>query len=563
MAYSEFVELYEELGGTTKRLEKTEILAKFLRNLERKGKSEWVYLLRGRVVPDYDSAEFGISTQLTIKAISVTSGVSQEKVIGELRKIGDLGEVAEKFIGKKTQGTLFSKKLSTEKVFENLKKVMIVEGRGSVDKKMGLISELLGQASGKEAKYIVRTLLNDLRVGVADGTMREGIVGAFFDEDKKEMSDLVESKYDLVNDLAVIFDTAKKGKKALEKLEIHPGKPIKVMLPVKVTDLEEAFRIVGLPCAIEHKYDGFRMVINKYENKITLFTRKLENVTNQFPDVVEAVKKQVKGDSFILDSEVVGWNPKTKKYMPFEAISQRIRRKYDIDRLIEKLPVEMNVFDVVYYNGESLMDMQFKERRKVVEKIIKKKEWVIRPSFQIQTSDIAKAKKFYEDALKSGEEGIMIKKLDAVYRQGRRVGYIVKMKPAVNDFDLVITGAEYGTGKRGGLLTSYIVACRDGDEFLDVGKVASGLKEIEQEGGTTYTEMTELLKPLILEGEGNYVKVKPKIVVSVTYQNMQKSPSYSSGFALRFPRITSYRPDRNTKDITTLKELEKEAKKGV
>ncbi|MEK6852557.1 MAG: ATP-dependent DNA ligase, partial [Nanoarchaeota archaeon] len=355
---------------------------------------------------------------------------------------------------------------------------------------------------------------------------------------------------------------AKKGRKELEKTQIIPGRPLNVMLPVKVEEIEEAFRICGKPAAIEHKYDGFRVTIHKKGKDIWLFTRRLENVTKQFPDVVKVIKSNVKGESFILDSEVVGYDSKTGKYKPFESISQRIKRKYDIEKLEKELPVEINVFDILYYNGKSLLDEEFRERRKVVEKIIKKESYRIKPSFQIVTDSEEKAMEFYHEALKTGEEGIMIKKIDAPYRQGRRVGYIVKMKPVVKDLDLVIVGAEYGSGKRGGKLTSYIVACLSDGKFLEVGKVSSGLKEIESEEGTTYDEMTKLLKPLIIEEKENRVNVEPKIIVSVTYQNIQKSPSYDSGWALRFPRITAYRPDRRTNDITTLGDIQKEAKKS-
>ena len=566
MLYSEFVEVYEALRKTSKRLEKETILAGFLKKLAEKGKSEWVYLLRGRVVPDYDSKEFGISGQLTIKAIAKSLGVKSEKVVERFRKIGDLGEIAEEFVLKKGQGTLFFEKLSVEKVFSNLRKVMDIEGKGTVDRKMILLSELLGQATGKEAKYIVRTLLNDLRVGVADGILRDAIALAFFEDEKKEMSKKIEEAFDMANDFALVFDSARKGKSVLSKIGIIPGRPMNVMLPVKVTDISEAFRIVGKPAAIENKYDGFRMVISKdEEGKIKLFTRKLEDVTNQFPDVVAVVRENVKAKSFIVDSEVVGFDFKTKKYMPFEAISQRIKRKYDIDKLITKLPVEINVFDIVYFDGEEVMNKNFKERRKIIEKIVKIKDKKIRVAEQIVTDSEKEAEKFYKNALKIGEEGVMFKDLNRPYRQGRRVGYIVKMKPEAKDLDLVIVGAEYGSGKRGGLLTSYIVAVRDGEngkeEFLEIGKVSSGLKELEnEEGNVTYKEMNSLLRPLIIEEKGRVVKVKPKIVVSVIYQNIQKSPSYSSGYAMRFPRIIRYRPDRGIKDIASLKDVKKEGK---
>ncbi|MAG27992.1 DNA ligase [Candidatus Pacearchaeota archaeon] len=565
MDYSEFVDVYESLASTTKKLEKATILALFLKKLEKKGKAEWVYLLKGKVVPDYDAREIGISRQLAIKAISKGFGVSENEIVTRLRKIGDLGEIAEEFADKRKQGVLFSGKLKTDKVFDNLRKIMEIEGKGAVDRKLGLVSELLGQATGKEAKYIVRTLLSDLRVGIADGIIRDGIAEAFFEfgeesEKKKEIIFKVEEAYDLTGDFAEVVEAAAEGKSALGKLKVHPGRPINVLLPVKVTEIEEAFRIVGKPAAIEHKYDGFRMIISKESNgEVKLFTRRLEEVTKQFPDVVSVVSKYVKGDSFLLDSEAVGFDSETKKYMPFQAISQRIKRKYDIEELAKKLPIELNIFDVLYLDGKNLMPLEFEKRRKIVEKIVSNRKLKIRVAMQIVTDSEKKAREFYEEALKMGEEGVMFKNLKASYRQGRRVGYIVKMKPEVKDLDLVIIGAEYGTGKRGGWLTSYYVACLNDGKYLGVGKVSSGLKEIESEEGTTYAEMTKILKPLIEETKGQYVKVKPSIVVSVTYQDVQKSPSYESGFALRFPRITAYRPEKPVKEITTLAEIKKES----
>jgi DNA ligase 1 len=588
MLYGEFVKLYDELAERAGGLEKTSILAVFLKKLMKSGESKWAYLLKGKVVADYDPREMGISGQLAIKAISKGLGVSEEKILGRFRKVGDLGSIADEYVGKKGQSTLFSEKLKVAKVFENLQKVMEVEGKGAVERKMGLISELLGSATPGEAKYIVRTLLGDLRVGVSDGLIRDAIALAFFgEEEKREMAGKIDEVYDLVVDLAVVLEAASRGRAALERVNIVPGKPIRVMLPVKVEEIEEAFKICrgeDEKVAIEHKYDGFRVVITKTEGgEIKLFTRRLEDVTAQFPDVVKVVEKNVKGTSFILDSEAVGYDPKSGKYRPFEAVSQRIKRKYDIEKLEREMPVEVNVFDILYLDGKSLLKEPFLKRRKTIEKIIKAQKLKIRPSFQIITDSEKEAEKFYKDALKLGEEGIMVKKLDALYHSGRRVGFIVKLKPVVNDLDLVIVGAEYGNGKRAGWLTSYVVACSDGKgEFLEVGRVSSGLKELEGDSadrksagltttgekdevvskGTTYAEMTKLLKPLITETKGKEVRVKPKLVVSVTYQNIQGSPSYSSGLAMRFPRITAFRPDRGVGDIAGLKDLEKEVKKG-
>lgn len=560
MDYISFVETYEKLAGTSKMLEKTEILAKFFRMLREEGKSEWVYLLKGKVTPDHDSREFGISGQLTIKALSKSFGISSDIVSGMFNKIGDFGEIAQELASKKRQAGLFSSKLSVEKVFENLSKLLNVEGKGAIDIKLNLISELFASASPLEAKYIARTLLNDLRLGVADGLIKDAIAFGFY-QGNEEVKELIQEKYDLANDLAYIFRAAVKGKKELEKIEIVPGRPINVMLPVKINNVEDGFKICGKPAAFEHKYDGFRVLINKSAIGINLFTRKLENVTKQFPDVVDAVEKHIKGESFVIDSEVVGFNSKSGKYQPFEAISQRIKRKYDIDKLIKELPVEVNVFDILYLDGDSVMNKPFSERRKILEKVVKEKDKVIRASYQIITDDEKIAEKFYKEALKSGEEGVMIKNLSAPYTQGRRVGNIVKLKPEVADLDLVIVGAEHGSGKRGGWLTSFIVACRNNGDFLEVGKVSSGLKEKEEEG-TSYYQMTKLLKPLILSENGKSVRVSPKIVVSVTYQNFQESPGYSSGYAMRFPRITRYRSDRSVKDIANLDEIKKIFREG-
>ncbi len=554
MKYLSLVEVYERLAATRKHGEKTTVLADWLKELHKAGKYEWIYLLRGKVVPDYDTREYGISGQLAIKSIAHAFGIESDIIVQRYKKLGDLGDIAAEFSEKRKQRALFSKVLSISNVFDTLQKLLTIGGQGAVEKKIGCIAELLGIATAREARYVIRTLLQDLRVGVADALLTDALSAAFF-AGEEDMRERLTEAYDLANDSALVFAAAAHGRKGLDSISVVPGRPIKVMLPVKVTNIAEAFRICGKPAALEHKYDGFRMLINYDGKRVTLFTRKLENVTAQFPDVVAAVKKYVKAKSFILDSEVVGYNPETKKYMPFEAISQRIRRKYDIEQLIEKLPVEINVFDVLYFNGKSVLQMPFIERRKLLEKLIFTKEWVIRVSRQFVTGDEDKAEAFYAEALKSGEEGIMIKALDAHYKQGRHVGYLVKLKPVVNDIDLVIVGAEYGSGKRAGWLTSYVVACRTQDGFAEVGMVSSGLKE-KEEAGTSYDEMTQILKPLIIDSQGNSVRVQPKVIVSVTYQNIQTSPSYLSGYALRFPRITYYRPDRTTSDIATLADIE-------
>ncbi len=562
MKYLELCKVYKEMEEEPSRLKKTEILAEFLKKLKHEKNLEIIYLLKGRIFPDYDTREIGISTQLAIKALSKATGIQEKEIVKSWKKIGDLGIVAEQATGKKKQSSLFRHELTTEKVLGNLQKLPALVGKGTVDKKMNLISELLVSASPLEAKYIVRTLLSDLRTGAGEGVLRDSIVWACLDKENKEDFNLVQQAYDTTTDFAEVFEKACKSKNSLENLEISPGKPLKVMLALKAESIKDAFEKAGKMAAFEYKYDGFRMMINKdKKGNIKIFTRRLEEVTKQFPEVADYVKKHVKGDSFILDSEAVGYNPKTKRYTPFQEISQRIKRKYDIEKIGKELPVELNVFDVLYYNGESMLQKPFIERRKLLEKIIHPEKYKLVLAKQIITDNEKEAKKFYDEALKEGEEGVMIKALNAPYKPGARVGHMLKLKPASNELDLVIVKAESGTGKRGGWLTSYTVACRSDRGLLEIGKVSTGLKEKEEEG-VSFIEMTKKLKKLITSENGREVTVKPEIVVTVRYQDIQKSPSYSSGFALRFPRFISLRPDRSVKDIATIEEVEREAEKS-
>jgi DNA ligase 1 len=556
MEYLKLCEIYEELEKNSSRLKKTEILSEFLKKIKRDKNKEVIYLLQGKVFPDYSEKEFGISEQLCIKALAKSSGISPKEITLKWKKLGDLGKVAEEVMSKKKQGTLFSHKLTTQKVIDNLQKLPELVGRGTVDKKLSLISELLTSASGIEAKYIIRTLLGQLRIGVASGTIRDSIVETCFKEKNKENIFAVQDSYDKVTDFVLVFEKACKGVKELQSTALVPGNPLKAMLALKAESVEDGFKKVGKPAIFEYKYDGFRMMINKNKKgEIKIFTRRLDNVTRQFPDVVKYVKEHVKAKSFILDSEAVGFDPKTKKYKPFQDISQRIRRKHHIEELVKKLPIEVNVFDILYYEGKALLNEPFEKRTQLLRKIIKNRKYHIHTADQLITSDVKKAEKFYKQALDDNQEGVMIKNMDSEYRPGSRVGHMLKLKPAENELDLVITGAEYGKGKRVGAFASFTLSCYDEKTktYKEIGK-SSGLKE-KSELGLSFTELTKKLKPLIIKEHGRVAEIKPKIVVTILYQNIQRSPTYASGFGLRFPRIIQLRPDRHAQDAATLKEV--------
>lgn len=548
MLYKDLVEVYEELEATTKKLEKAKILADLLKKTGKDELEIVVNLVQGSVFPQWDARKIGFSSRSMLKAIANSAGVNSSLVEKLWAKKGDLGIVVDDLIKDKKQRTLFSEKLTIKKVYDNIRKLAEMEGAGTVDRKIGLVSELLTSASPKEAKFIVRTILEELRVGIAEGIVRDAIASAF----DKNVDD-VEHAFDMTVDYGEVALLARENK--LGRIGLKVGRPVKLMLAVLVKNVEEGFEYVGKPAIIEFKYDGFRLQLHKDKKGIKLFTRRMEDVTKQFPDVVEDVKKYVKGDNFILDSEAVGYDRKTGKYLPFQNISQRIKRKYDIEKTAKEFPVEVNIFDVLYYNGESLIDKSLENRRKLIEKIVKEEKRKIVLSEMLKTDDVKEAEKFYNESLKAGNEGIMIKSLEAKYKAGRYVGFMCKLKNILEALDLVIVGAEWGEGKRAKWLSSYTIACKKDGQLVEVGKVSTGMKEKAEEGHT-FEQLTKELKKLILEEKGKSVKVKPQVVVEVAYEEVQKSPTYTSGYALRFPRVLRVRIDKPVSEINTIKDVE-------
>lgn len=576
MKYVELAELYEKMESTTKRLEKTYILAEFLKKTKADDIPIIMLLLEGRVYHKADERKPGVAAKTAIKAINLATGIPMDKIEKEWKKTGDLGLVAENHTKNKQQATLFSDDLTIKKVFENLQKLAAAEGKGAVEKKLQLIAGLLTSAKPLEAKYIIRTVLEDLRIGVGEGSIRDAIVWAFFDdkfkfeyddkENKFDISDderviyneiveIVQRALDLTNDFSIVAKCAKeKGLDGLHDLKITPGNPIQVMLYQKATDIEDGFERVGKPAALEYKYDGFMLQIHKGEN-VQLFTRRLENVTKQFPDVVKILETHVKAKDYILNAEVIGIDKKTKKWLPFQKISQRIKRKYDIEKMSQDIPVAVHVFDVMMMDGKSTLETPFAKRRDLLRKTIKEVPEKLKLAKEVITDDIQLAKDFYTESLQMGNEGIMMKNLDSPYKPGSRVGYGVKVKPVMETLDVTIIGAEWGEGKRAKWLSSFSIACKDKGEFKEIGKVGTGIKEKGEEG-VSFEQLTQLIKPLITKESGKSVEIKPQIVIEVNYEEIQKSNNYSSGYALRFPRLVRLRDDKSPDEISDLKLVE-------
>ena len=578
MQYSKLVELYESLEKTTKRLEKTYIISKLLKKIQKEDIQQVIYLLQGLVFPPWDEHKLGMSSLLIVKALSSITGNSKEKVEKLWKKEGDLGLVSELLIKDIKQKTLMQKKLTTSLIFNNLRKLAELTGKGAINRKIQLLSELLANSRPLESKYIVKTVLNNLRIGIAEGIIRDAIVWAFFEheikfsynekenifdvnrEDYSKYIDAIQSAYDVTNDYGEIALIAlARGLQGLKETQIDISKPINPMLAIRVESVDDALEALGTPVLCDLKLDGFRLLIHRKENKFWFYTRRLENVTKQFAELMPILNDCIKGSSYIIDSEVVGYDPKTKKYLPFQAISQRIKRKYNIEKIAKEVPVEINIFDIVYYNGKPLLEHPQMERRELLEKIVKEIPNKVMLTKKIISSDPREIQGFFDNAIRLGLEGVMVKNINTKYVSGRKVGGWIKLKAIPETLDLVITESDYGEGKRAKTLSSYTVSCSSKNKLLVVGKVSTGVKE--KEGEFTYSEITKLLKPLIMMEEGKHVILKPWLVIEVAYEEIQRSPKYESGFALRFPKVLRIRLDKGVKDISALADIERIYKK--
>jgi DNA ligase-1 len=544
MKFSKLVPVYQELGSTQSTLEKTTILADFFR--ENPGQLEDLVLLcMGRPFPDWQNLDLGISSNMMVEIIKESTGRSEEEIEEAWKEEGDLGTAAEKMVEKKTQQQLMTKTVTVERLMEKLEKVAKMEKEGlsesvSQDKKKKQLAELISSADPIEAKYITRVILQTLRLGVGEGIIRDALAEAFFDGEHAEE---IQRAYDLTNDFTEVARACKKGVEELEKLEIELFRPINSMLAKKVDTIEEGFEEVGEPAAIDYKYDGMRAQIHKKGDDVKVFTRRLEDVTEQFPDVKKTFRENVDTEKCIVDAEIVAYDPEDGSTIPFQKLSKRIKRKYDIQKLKKDIPVEVRPFDLIYEDGSKL-NTPYQKRWARLEMIVEEDKHKIRMADHDVTDKSEKVQELQQKSLSDGHEGIMMKSLDAEYKPGNRVGYMVKLKPVMETLDLAIIGAKWGEGRRSNWLSRLKLGCWDEDsqEYKMVGRMATGLTDEQLE------EITEKLKPLIIEENGRDVKVKSEVIIEAEYEEIQKSPNYDSGYALRFPRMKQFRDDKEEAD---------------
>ena len=544
MKFSKVAETFEKLDQTQKTLEKTDILAGLYGEAGEE-LPDVVLLCTGQPFPSWKNMDLGVSSKTLVKIISKATGRSEDEITEVWKNEGDLGLAAEKMVEKKTQQRLMTQELDVDKVMKRLQKVaeMDAEGlSGSVnqDKKQKELADLISSAEPREARYLARIIINNLRLGIGEGTIRDALAETFFDGEHVED---IQQAYDFTNDFAEVAKACRKGIEEVNSLELELNRPIKSMLAKKVETIEEGFEEVGEPAAIDYKYDGMRAQIHVEDGDVKVFTRRLEDVTEQFPDVVESVEENIGSENCIIDTEIVGYDPEDGGMIPFQKLSKRIKRKYDIQKLKAEIPVEVRPFDLIYLD-EPILQEEYSQRWSKLKGIVEKEEQEMKLVDHEETSDPEKVQEMQQQSLSDGHEGIMMKSMEAKYKPGNRVGYMVKLKPVMETLDLAIVGAKWSEGRRSDWLGRLYLGCYDeeNDEYLEVGKMATGLTD-EQ-----FQEITDKLKPLITSEDGRKVEVRPEVIVEAEYEEIQKSPNYSSGYALRFPRMKQFRDDKEEAD---------------
>jgi len=573
MKYSLMADAYEKIEATTKRLEMTDHLVEFLKNTTATIIDKVAYLTQGKLYPDFKGIEIGIAEKLAIRAIAKAVGTTETAIETEMKKTGDLGTTAEKFLEKRKQQTFYQQPLTVEKVYETLDKMAKATGAGSMDTKINQLSGLLTDASPKEAKYLIRTVTGELRLGIADMTVLDALAIAY--GGGKETRTEIERAYNISSDLGRVARTvAEKGIEGIKNFTVSIGEPIRPMLAERLGSPQEILDKLGGKCIAEYKYDGERVQAHKDADSIILFSRRLENITEQYPDAVNLVRDHVKAKQAIIEAEIVAIDPDTDEMKPFQELMHR-RRKYGIKQAMEEYPVSLHAFDVLYVDGKDLTQKPYPQRHRTLEKTIEKNERV-RPAEYLITDNVDALEKFFEEAIQNGCEGVMCKSLtnDSVYQAGARGWLWIKYKrdyksEMTDAVDLVIVGAFHGRGKRGGTYGALLLAAYDPeeDEYETVTKCGTGFTDEDLAKLPKMLEKHKLphKSPRVNSTLEADVWFEPKTVIEVIGAEITLSPIHTaavnrirpgSGLAIRFPRFTgNYRLDKSAEDATTTSEI--------
>lgn len=545
-SYEKLVEVYEKISSTSSRLEKQDIIADFLMYIKETDADityDITLLLQGKIFPQWSDKEMGISTQLIIKALSNLLGESTKSIENKLAEVGDMGEISEELIKNNKQVTFFKVPLTVKKVLSNLRKTESITGSKSQNKKINYLLELYTSASPLEAKYITRTITERLRIGVGEGTLVEAIAQAY-NIDKE----IIDRAYMLSNDLGEVASRAQESIESVKSLTITPGKPIKPMLAQLSPGIKESItEMKKVIC--ETKYDGIRVQIHHYNNKTKIFTRRLENVTNALPEVVEYIEEALPSKDFIVEGEVIA--TKDNKPISFQYILQRVKRKYDIDKMREKIPLKVFLFDVLYYDKPTA-ELPIIQRRQLLEEIVTTSKNVELSTMKIVSQEnYTEAEKLFTWSIDEGHEGIMFKDVTSPYSPGKRGKNMLKYKPLRETLDCVITGGTYGKGKRAKFFGSYLLSLLDEKtgEYKTLVHAATGMDD------DLLASLTKRMEKLIISKSEQNVLFKPKVILEIAYSEIVESNEYESGYSLRFPAIKGVRDDIGLDEVDTLSKL--------
>ncbi len=544
MLYQDLVEVYSALEDTTKRLEKTQIIADLFKSLNGEDISEIGLLILGRVFPSWSDEEIGIGSKLVERSVAKAIGTTPDKVEDAVRDEGDIGLASYKLFQNKKQTTFFAQPLTVNFVFNNLRKLSKITGSNSTNRKISVILELFSQATPLEAKYLSRTITEELRIGVGEGVVRDAIAQAF-DIDKK----IVERAQMLTNDMGLVALVAlEEGSKGLEKLNLKPGKPVKPMLAQLAPPLTEIINEIGLAIC-ETKYDGIRLQIHRNEEGIKIFTRRLENITNAMPEIVKLIDENIPHENFIMEGEVIA--TKDGKPLSFQNILHRVRRKHDIDKAIENVPLKVFLFDLLFYKVP-VLDEPLLDRRKKLEEIVDTTPEALNLSTMVYGTPetIPEIEELFKKSLEEHHEGIMIKDASQPYIPGIRGKKMLKWKAEPETLDMVVLGGIHGTGKRAKFVGSYLLGLRgEDDEFKTVAYVATGLDD------EMLAYLTKKMEEYKISEKGRTIIVEPKIILEIAFSEIVKSPEYETGYSLRFPVVKRIRTDKGLTDVDTVERL--------
>jgi DNA ligase-1 len=538
-------ELCEKLEGTRKRSLMVSFVSEFLRNVSTHEVEPATFMILGRPLPKADARTLEVSWATVRAVINRLTNVDWRIFTEAFGRTGDLGATIKSIFEKskiRRQATLVEKPLTIFEVKRNFEAIAETGGAGSRERKERLLETLLGDASPLEAKYIVKILIGEMRTGFHEGLMEQAVAEAF-----DVPHELVRKANMISGDIAAVAAVAKvEGQEGIVKLRLRVFQPIKPMLAQTAENVKEALDQHEGKTAFEYKLDGARVQIHISQGTVRIFSRRSTDVTESFPEIVQLARTQIDADEAILEGEIIAVGERGSP-VPFQHLMRRFRRISKIEDMVTSIPVQLQLFDLILLDGKSFIDIPYVERRKKLEQI----RGAIVLTKQKITDNPIEAEGFLKEALNNGHEGLVAKKPDSPYTPGVRGKRWFKIKEPLESLDLVIVAAEYGYGRRHSWLSNYYLAARDPEtgDFVVVGKTFKGLTDQE------IIEMTRHLKELTVQEERRRVTVTPRIVVEVAYNEIQESPKYKCGMALRFARITQIRDDKNPEEADTIQKI--------